>query len=122
MPEPPYPVIPVALLAYLARLAGWQPIDAKEISDELLGYFLDPASATPIALFLDAGERWGVYPVNLPGLGPFAVSQKTAEVLFGATLAEDGALIHGGKRFRLQALLEAGHLTASLVHAEVTRA
>lgn len=73
MPTGPEPYFSPELLALIARLT-WSPMRGA------LGALAEESGAL-FALYLDKGERWGLYPSNSPGLGPFLVSKATFDVI-----------------------------------------
>jgi hypothetical protein len=91
MPDGPRPYFPPDLLALLSRLT-WSPVRGE------LGAFTD-ANGKSLALYLDKGERWGLYPSSAPGLGPFLVSKRTFDVIRSGkpdVLAALSPLFEGG--------------------------
>lgn len=73
MPDGSRPYFPPDLLARLAVLT-WSPVRAD------LGQLTD-TSGQGFALYLDAGERWGLYPASAIDLGPFLISKETLDVM-----------------------------------------
>jgi hypothetical protein len=114
-PDPPNPGVPPWILELLARLVWAATPGAFDAAGLSLGLFAPATGGASTGLYIDKDEKWGAYTATCAGLGPFSVTEGTAQVFQRGTLATDGSFRYDGRRYRVQALIELGHPIARAV-------